>query len=861
MFEEKLNELIEISNKYLLSKNSFVEKLNNILKEDYSPVESFLFIINNTEPLENIFIGDISLEETNSFNHKTEIWDDINNTVITSIQMLIKLKSKERYSSYNIFEDLFKSYWREQAPRLAKSLLLPDEDGDMPKMLDLTIKKAIDDNKSCAVLYADIDNFGDFNNNYNHETGNALISKISVAMQKHASDSIPIHSHGDEFAIIHSSKYIEEVLSITNNIRNEIKNTIIEYKDSTSGKIQEICPEVSLSFGIYIINKNNYDPSLKYTDYLSKAEHVSVPDGKESKQRGKVRVYDESIDELSTADINNVKIALIKSKVNLLKHRPYSNIWLNFIVRYIRTIDDLSIENIDEYFRKVIGIVVPDFTNNIICKISNNSLNYTHSLSIIDIMISFLNGVLLNETFSTELKNIKIKFDVINHKIQLLINSSTIINYSHQTGTSPEDFSEIQIPSLPNFIGAKTNMNGKVSNSLTVLIGKTTSTKMNDLCNTVINVDNRPMIGGGLPDFWEAAIANLINSISNNRNIKNIFVIGDNDRETKVSKLLENINTNSISDMHNIAYKTGYDSSIINAIFTTLEGNINFITDSDQLIDILFDKEFSQDNLFDMSKIDYSNLKQKKGYLKQEVNLENFRLDKHDGCRGESLRTIYPVVINNIREIGSHLNTDLISKDFKELTDYKIILTKPLEDKLPWFYENDKQSFTDYYENNFLEDTGTFHNKLNESNQVEIVTNHIVDQLKASDSKKIINTRRAIIILNNEINSDKLEPVGLVSIRIYYDLNIDGTININFTYIWRTVEVIVGLPYSMYGSICYSDFLLEKIIEKLKDIGDLKINIKNIKLGNLTYIAQSLHMFRDNYSENIAKNIVDEATI
>ncbi len=218
-------------------------------------------------------------------------------------------------------------------------------------------------------------------------------------------------------------------------------------------------------------------------------------------------------------------------------------------------------------------------------------------------------------------------------------------------------------------------------------------------------------------------------------------------------------------------------------------------------------------------------------------------------------------MINNIREIDLHTNTDFSNKTFKELTDYKIILTKPLEESIPWFYENDKQSFDDYYEDNFLKEDGTFYNKLNANDQVEIVTNHIVDHLKKSNNKNIINTRRAIIILDNEINEGKLEPVGLVSVRIYYDLSTDGSININFTYIWRTVEVIVGLPYSMYGSICYSDFLLKKVIEKLGHEENLAINIKNIKLGNLTYIAQSLHMFRDNYSENIAKNIVDEATI
>ncbi len=391
------------------------------------------------------------------------------------------------------------------------------------------------------------------------------------------------------------------------------------------------------------------------------------------------------------------------------------------------------------------------------------------------------------------MKDISIEYDVDNHQVKLLLESSEILKYQQVDKTLLKDFSEINIPLLPNIIGNKTIMDGKISNSLLIIIGSEYNKTLDEIFNTVINVDNRPMTGGGLPDFWEAAIANLINSISTNRNINYIFVMGDDAKKTKISSLLEKINNHTVDDIHTIAYKTGFDSSTVDAIFSKLENKINFISNEDELVNILFDKEFSQDNSFDLSKINYSNIKQKKGYLKQEVNLDNFRLDQNDGCRGESLRKIYPVIINNIREINLQSNTDYSNKQFKELTDYKIILTKPLEDNIPWFYEDDKESFDDYYKNNFLEKAGTFYNKLNEQNQAEIVTDHIVEYLKLSDNKKIINTRRAIIILKNDLIEEKLDPVGLVSIRIYHNFNLDGSININFTYIWRTVEVIVSI--------------------------------------------------------------------
>jgi diguanylate cyclase (GGDEF)-like protein len=851
MFEDKLIKLTEFCSKYIIIENDFVERLNKLLIEDDSPIEDFLFIVKKTYPLEDTKIGTLSIENDND--NKTNILNDINLVTLDKVQLYLKFKNNQNFTKVALFENLFNAYWKKLIARKPISLLLPLKEGNMEEIV-LSSLENISNQKDCAIVFADIDKFKAINDTYSMQVGDCLISKVSSIIEKHCKDSIPIHRSGDEFIIIHPSDRKDDILLILTKIREDLKDINIEHNK------EEVKLDISLSFGIYFIEKGNFESSIKLDDYLEKAEKsVKLADG--SKERGKIRIYQEASMEIEDVNTNSVKKSFIKSKINFLNHRPYSNVWLSFISQYVKNIEDLTVSNLQDYFEKTIEIVSPNFTNKIISGLPHYAINYTHSVSIIDIIIAFLNGIVINKHSTIEMKDISIEYDVDNHQVKLLLESSEILKYQQVDKTLLKDFSEINIPLLPNIIGNKTIMDGKISNSLLIIIGSEYNKTLDEIFNTVINVDNRPMTGGGLPDFWEAAIANLINSISTNRNINYIFVMGDDAKKTKISSLLEKINNHTVDDIHTIAYKTGFDSSTVDAIFSKLENKINFISNEDELVNILFDKEFSQDNSFDLSKINYSNIKQKKGYLKQEVNLDNFRLDQNDGCRGESLRKIYPVIINNIREINLQSNTDYSNKQFKELTDYKIILTKPLEDNIPWFYEDDKESFDDYYKNNFLEKAGTFYNKLNEQNQAEIVTNHIVEYLKLSDNKKIINTRRAIIILKNDLIEEKLDPVGLVSIRIYHNFNLDGSININFTYIWRTVEVIVGLPYSMYGSICYSEYLLEKIIEKLKQVEDLKINLKKIKLGNLTYIAQSLHMFRDNYSENIAKNIVDEATI
>jgi len=852
MFKTEINNLTEFCKKYIITENDFLNKTNKILELDDSPIESFLFIINKEYPLESVKIGLEELETDNDL--KINILQDLKIETLHKVQMFLKLKNTDKFTEEFLFENLFKAYWKENVSRKPISLLLPFKEANIEQTI-LSSLKQISTDSDCALVFADIDKFKLINDNYSMQAGDYLIKKISSIFEKKCINSIPIHRSGDEFIIIHPSTQKEEILLILTEINNALKDVTIMHNG------EEHTLDISLSYGIYFIEKGKYNQSITLDDYMEKAEKsVKLADG--SKDRGKIRIYHDEVKSLERISENKVKWSLIQSKTNILNKEPYLNVWLNFIVTYIKQKDNLTTDTMQQYFEEVINIISPIFSSSLISISNTSKTNYTHSLSIIDITIAFLNAIVLNRASKIKMKNIKIKFDVENHRIAIYCDNELIIKYPTRDETLLQDFSEITIPSFPNIDNNTKFINGKISTSLLMVIGNNQIELYDKLFNAIINVDSRPMTGGGLPDFWEAAIANLINNISRNANIQYIFVLGDIEKKTKISSLLERINSKDIKDeIYDIAYKTGYDTSVVDPIFTKLEQKIQFVQNEDELITQLFKKEFSDDNIYDILKINYSKKQHRKGYLKQEVNLEDFRLDTVDGCKGESLEKIYPVVINNIREIKLDLNIDFSNKKFKELTDYKIILTNPLEDCIPWFYENDRKSFDDYYKNNFIEEKGTFFKKLNNKNQVEAVISHISDHLKRSSNEEIINTRRAIIILDNEIKDEKLEPVGLVSIRIYHNLNRDGSISINFTYVWRTVEVIVGLPYSMYGSIQYSKFLLEKIIGKLNTEKNLKINIKNIKLGKLTYIAQSLHMFRDNYNEQIAKNIVNEATI
>lgn len=77
----------------------------------------------------------------------------------------------------------------------------------------------------------------------------------------------------------------------------------------------------------------------------------------------------------------------------------------------------------------------------------------------------------------------------------------------------------------------------------------------------------------------------------------------------------------------------------------------------------------------------------------------------------------------------------------------------------------------------------------------------------------------------------------------------------NYSFTWRTVEALVGFPYSIYGSVKYAQYLTDQIRAALPPAES-----RTVELGYVSYIAHSLHFFLDRYAQNIARRIVEDAS-
>ena len=114
-------------------------------------------------------------------------------------------------------------------------------------------------------------------------------------------------------------------------------------------------------------------------------------------------------------------------------------------------------------------------------------------------------------------------------------------------------------------------------------------------------------------------------------------------------------------------------------------------------------------------------------------------------------------------------------------------------------------------------------------------------------------TRRAILVVPNCEPSEGSYPLGLVSVWLAPRF-IREKIVIDFSYTWRTVEALVGLPESMYASVRFA----EELTNTIKEQCEIAINIE---MGKISYIAHSLHMFLDRESMNIVRGIINDASI
>jgi diguanylate cyclase (GGDEF)-like protein len=127
----------------------------------------------------------------------------------------------------------------------------------MEETLRLELLKSIRKGTGLGIIMADIDHFKEFNDSHGHGAGDTLLVLLSAFLTKkmRASDVICRYG-GEEFLILLPETSLEDAVKRAENIREEIKTLIVEYRGQVLGN-------VTLSLGV-----------SAYPDHGAESEHL-----------------------------------------------------------------------------------------------------------------------------------------------------------------------------------------------------------------------------------------------------------------------------------------------------------------------------------------------------------------------------------------------------------------------------------------------------------------------------------------------------------------------------------------------------------------------------------------------------------
>jgi diguanylate cyclase (GGDEF)-like protein len=735
-----------------------------------------------------------------------------------------------------LISDIICRYWKTPL-RDEKTRIISETIANTKEYINKTKRQFEKEFNHIAYYFSDIDKFKDINSSYGQAEGDGVILQFSAQANLFVSqkNAIAIHRSGDEFIFILFCDTPEEAITFAYELEIFISEIEFVIKDKDSKRISV---KRKITTGFYI-SANSKDAELTYEQCIASAEQA-MKDSAGTKKYSSANLSNSDVIDVPSVPLNKNSLNVAKIIIKTLScERPFENVWLNFICERVYNILKNNKE-LSEIGNLLEWITVKVEENCKAAKPFDNFLDYSQAISNYDILLSISRAFLmynLNEEISDS-------YCIKKNGLTLELHSKLHGNIFSLSNLSAAMDLEIGDLVFQQFICPVA----------LIKIGHTLLDIPKEIFADIIIVDDRPSKGGGLPDFWEATLARLISTLNQKKFISKIYFIGDQNYAKKTVEILTEISCGKLdpNKYEEIANQLNVRSEALRNAVDILKGNVEFFSTTEDLVEnyqvfITNHKNKAINN----SDVEFLG---KPRFLDKELRLDKFALTKEDGFRIETLSEAFPLMLEIARKAS--MNNQIIDQagiHLGELIDFKVELSNPLVNIIPHYYRTQAQSFQEYYEANFLDETnGLFARHF--KNQLPIVLNHVKEAIINSTHQ--YSTRRAILIIPNEVKSSiDFSPLGLISIRIVPRFDEKTNVFLIFSFTWRTVEALVGFPYSFFGSIKYSEYLTERIKESLP------LGKPNVTFDKVSYIAHSLHIFMDDFGQNIAKRISDDASI
>lgn len=744
-------------------------------------------------------------------------------------------------------EGLFEAYWKPQLRTTSAGMPDLKRDNDARVQAQRTVDASIRDRRPCSVLYCDLDNFGRVNKEISHDEGNRIIKEFSAILEDVVrNEATVLHDGGDEFVVLVPGRGGNRAIGLAFCIKKAIDG-----HDFNSKGI-----ELGVSVGI-ATSETTEVPT--FDDLLSRSDRA-LKDHAKQPRKGVARFCPEDAvaDFPATVD-QRLDLALCIIKSNMQSYCPFANGWLNCLSQVVAScVNETGISftdiqrSVDELIQWA-GLETLPIGD---CRSAigrEKGFDAHPAVAEADFALAIAHGIfraMLAPGKSGQTLAMKLAYGP-GGAVALLHSDGKVI---WAAGDSVSNCTESYDLGSGWSYDSESSQTEPTSRALLIKIGNDEPEfSKSILSGRPIYVDDRPSSSGGLPDFWEATIARLIAEVNRNRNIGAIYLLGEHKNGARTKEKLETVERWGDA-IDQLSFKTGMRNQDIRSAASFLLGRVHFPSSEVDLISHLagvLRPPHTIQPLLESASADSDR------FLTLRLDMDGMSLSQEDGCRVKTIAEAYPIVIDIVRKNeGSQTIMDQAGQELRELVDFKVHLTNPHENQVPTFYKEERDSFDKYFTKEFLSVSGLFGSEFIGSGQLEAVIDHLVRIIK--DSARQFATRRAILVVPHRIEPAKdISPLGLVSVRLVPRF-LPGRVRISYSYTWRTVEALIGFPYSLYGSVRYSEYLTEQIANRLKPQTQ---NEKRIEMGEVSYIAHSMHIFMDHFGQNIARAIVNNANI
>jgi diguanylate cyclase (GGDEF)-like protein len=693
-----------------------------------------------------------------------------------------------------------------------------------------------------AVLFGDLDNFKNLNDQAGHERGDEAIRLVNRELHdlclRHG--GLPFHPSGDEFYLILPDRGLLPMMEALFDLKSRIEAH--PFKDK-AGREHKVGLTLGLKFLYGSLNVEELKTALVEAEDATK----QTLNGKKTKRRGKLSISGTSSAAATSIDSEEFgKLAALMARRNALTAPAvFRDPRLGMIQSAVRGFQLGPKQTFLEHLSSVLNWL--DIEPAPSCTVESILLETApKAIPKIALAVTIAGGILQARLTGRGSKpvDLRVRFTKDGQQACVIDDGNHVVGEHLASGAAGVCEVEIDAPDSRRNPCVLVGVQVGLQDQLTLAGGNPLP---HELFTRVVVVDDRPNSGGGLPDFWQAALAQVCSVASAGPDLVYVFAWG---KTSSTSETVLRLRGPAEWPDDEIAYLADIASKKVRDLQPQLRSNTQLVADAASVVNALYAiapvvHPSSKPNL---------SVEHPDTYSPQRAMLQVQHLQATDGLRCRTAAQAYPIIIDTLRKAQTRPSSDDAHQPLRELVAFKLTLESPYLFTVPTYLRNQEGDMVRYAQCVLLSESGRIRKGLDSKKQVRAFKKELLACFAAGEVPR--STRRACLVVPHVPTPDgNPSPEGLISVWASPRMSDSAERTVDWVFVWRTVEAFIGLPYSLYGSIKLAQSLLFQLNE-----GPPKRTSTPFRLGELTYIALSLHMRTDGVHRRIAKRIVDESS-